>query len=48
MANLFSTGDRALVISGGKFGERWGEICRAYGVRGRDAGSPMGRGGEAG
>jgi len=33
MANLFSTGDRALVISGGKFGERWGEICRAYGVK---------------
>src|SRR5919109_834708 len=32
VANLFSTGDRALVISGGKFGERWGEICRAYGV----------------
>ena len=33
VANLFSTGDRALVISGGKFGERWGEICRAYGVK---------------
>jgi aspartate aminotransferase-like enzyme len=32
IANLFATGDRALVISGGKFGERWGEICRAYGV----------------
>jgi aspartate aminotransferase-like enzyme len=32
VANLFSTGDRALVISGGKFGERWAEICRAYGV----------------
>jgi aspartate aminotransferase-like enzyme len=32
VANLFSTGDRALVISGGKFGERWAEICRVYGV----------------
>jgi len=32
VANLFSTGDRALVISGGKFGERWAEICRTYGV----------------
>ena len=32
VANLFSTGDRALIISSGKFGERWGEICRAYGV----------------
>jgi aspartate aminotransferase-like enzyme len=32
VANLFSAGDRALIISSGKFGERWGEICRAYGV----------------
>jgi aspartate aminotransferase-like enzyme len=32
VANLFCRGDRALVISGGKFGERWAEICRAYGV----------------
>ena len=32
VANLFSAGDRALVISSGKFGERWGEICAAYGV----------------
>jgi aspartate aminotransferase-like enzyme len=32
IANLFSAGDRALVISGGKFGERWAEICRAYHV----------------
>jgi aspartate aminotransferase-like enzyme len=32
VANLFSAGDRALVISGGKFGERWAEICRTYGV----------------
>jgi aspartate aminotransferase-like enzyme len=32
VANLFRTGDRALVVSGGKFGERWAEICRAYGV----------------
>jgi len=32
VANLFSTSDRALVISGGKFGERWTEICRVYGV----------------
>lgn len=30
IANLFSAGDRALVISGGKFGERWAEICHAY------------------
>ncbi|MBL7072368.1 MAG: alanine--glyoxylate aminotransferase family protein [Candidatus Omnitrophica bacterium] len=31
--NLLSKGDTALVISGGKFGERFGEICEAYGVR---------------
>jgi aspartate aminotransferase-like enzyme len=32
VANLFSSGDRALVVSSGKFGERWVEICGAYGV----------------
>jgi len=30
--NLLSKGDKALIIQGGKFGERFGEICRAYGV----------------
>lgn len=33
VSNLLSPGDHALVIRGGKFGERWGEICEAYGVR---------------
>ena len=32
VVNLLSKGDKALVISGGKFGERFGEICGAYGV----------------
>jgi aspartate aminotransferase-like enzyme len=32
VVNLLSKGDKALVISGGKFGERFGEICQAYGV----------------
>jgi aspartate aminotransferase-like enzyme len=32
VVNLCSTGDRVLVVSGGKFGERWVEICRAYGI----------------
>ncbi len=32
VVNLFSKGDKALVINGGKFGERFGEICKAYGV----------------
>jgi len=32
VTNTLSQGDKALVIRGGKFGERWGEICEAYGV----------------
>lgn len=32
VSNFLSPGDRALVIRGGKFGERWAEICEAYGV----------------
>lgn len=30
--NLLSCGDTALVVQGGKFGERWTEICKAYGI----------------
>jgi aspartate aminotransferase-like enzyme len=30
VSNILSKGDKALVIRGGKFGERWGEICKAY------------------
>lgn len=30
--NLLSPGDTALIVQGGKFGERWTEICKAYGV----------------
>ena len=30
--NLLSPGDTALTIQGGKFGERWTEICKAYGI----------------
>jgi len=32
VSNILSGGDKALVVRGGKFGERWGEICKAYGV----------------
>ncbi|MEJ2684976.1 MAG: alanine--glyoxylate aminotransferase family protein [Candidatus Sulfobium sp.] len=28
--NFFSPGDRALVVNGGNFGERWTKICKAY------------------
>jgi len=32
VSNLLSKRDKAVVVRGGKFGERWGEICRAYGI----------------
>ena len=32
VTNFLSRGDKALVVRGGKFGERWAEICEAYGV----------------
>ncbi len=32
VANLLSPGDKAIVVCGGKFGERWKEICQAYNV----------------
>jgi len=30
--NLLSSGDTAISVEGGKFGERWTEICQAYGI----------------
>jgi aspartate aminotransferase-like enzyme len=33
VSNVLSRGDKAIVVRGGKFGERWGEICEAYGVQ---------------
>ena len=32
VCNLLSPGDKAITVQGGKFGERWTEICRAYGI----------------
>jgi aspartate aminotransferase-like enzyme len=32
VTNLLSPGDEAIVVNGGKFGERWLKICQAYGV----------------
>lgn len=32
VVNTLSKGDRVLVVDGGKFGERWGKICKAYGI----------------
>lgn len=31
--NFFNPGDEVLVVNGGKFGERWTKICRAYGLK---------------
>ena len=33
VSNLLSRGDKAIVVQAGKFGERWTEICEAYGVQ---------------
>ena len=33
VANFLSPGDKALVVNGGKFGERWGKICKTFGVQ---------------
>jgi len=33
VCNLLSSSDTALVVSGGKFGERWAQICKAYNVQ---------------
>jgi len=32
VTNFLSPGDKAIVINGGKFGERWLKICQAYGI----------------
>lgn len=32
VVNLMSKGDKALVLVGGKFGERWANLCKALGV----------------
>ena len=32
VTNLFSPGDEVITVNGGKFGERWAKICKAYGV----------------
>ncbi len=32
VTSLLAPGDQAIAIEGGKFGERWGKICKAYGI----------------
>src|SRR6266568_2112558 len=33
VSNFLRRGDEVIVVNGGKFGERWGKICKAYGVQ---------------
>jgi aspartate aminotransferase-like enzyme len=33
VSNFLSPGEKALVVNGGKFGERWVKICKAYGIK---------------
>ncbi|MBE0460018.1 MAG: alanine--glyoxylate aminotransferase family protein [Candidatus Aminicenantes bacterium] len=32
VVNLLCPGDKVITLNGGKFGERWGQICRVYGA----------------
>ena len=42
VVNTLSAGDTVAVIAAGKFGERWVEICRAYGVNVLELTAPYG------
>lgn len=33
VVNLLSANDAAITVEGGKFGERWTELCQAYGIK---------------
>jgi len=43
VANCFSPGDRVIVCSAGKFGERWVELTRAFGLDAVVIGAPYGQ-----
>jgi aspartate aminotransferase-like enzyme len=43
VANLLSQGDKAITVEGGKFGERWTELCQVYGVTTRVLEVPWGQ-----
>jgi aspartate aminotransferase-like enzyme len=42
LVNTLSAGDTVAVVCAGKFGERWLELCRAYGVRAIELRAPFG------
>ena len=43
VSNLFSKGDKVIVCSAGKFGERWAEIAKAYGLDATVLTAPYGK-----
>ncbi|HLS89894.1 MAG TPA: alanine--glyoxylate aminotransferase family protein [Limnochordia bacterium] len=44
VANLLSPGEEAIVLNGGKFGERWLELVQAFGARPREVKYAYGQG----
>jgi aspartate aminotransferase-like enzyme len=48
VSNTLSRGDKVLVVEAGKFGERWGEISRAYGLEVDTISVPWGKAVEPG
>ncbi len=43
VTNFLRKGDKALYVNGGKFGERWGKILKAYGCQGVELAVEWGR-----
>jgi aspartate aminotransferase-like enzyme len=43
VTNLFSRGDKVIVCSAGKFGERWADIAKAYGLEANVLSVPYGQ-----
>lgn len=42
VVNILDPGDKALVLNAGKFGDRWGKICRTYGIAVQEIKVPWG------
>ena len=42
VVNTLAPGDKAIAVKGGKFGERWGQICKAYGIEALELDVPWG------
>ncbi|MFN8006844.1 MAG: alanine--glyoxylate aminotransferase family protein [Terriglobia bacterium] len=43
VVNLLSPGDKAIVVSAGKFGERWTGLCKAFGIDAQVISIPYGQ-----